>query len=419
MATVIWRGDADAVAQISTATPASVEISDVFTLTCGGSSVSFTATAATVADVTAGITTAWNASTAPEMAEITATDSTTTVTLTHDTAGVEFTVTATEVDGGGTDDQTFTMATPTAAAGPHVWSTDSNWSTGSVPADDDHIIIEESDVDILYGLGQSGITADSLTIKASYTGEIGLEETNSDGTTSYTEYRDTFLEIEPDKIDIGAGDGNGSAMIKINTGSVATAVTVMKTASATETNCGAVQWKGTNAGNTLTVQRGDVGVATQGGETATIATLAVSYSTSVSNDASVVCGSGVTLTTINQFGSTLEINSAAVTCNVSAGTLTVNGTSTITTATVEGGTLYHQSSGTITTLVVSASGTIDFSRDAKTRTVINTSVYTGAAIRDPHKTVTWTNGIDGVHCDPMNEAILQLGKNYTVTPSAI
>lgn len=419
MATLIWRGDADAVAQVSTATPANVEVDDIFTLTCGGTSVSFTATVADEANVTAGLTAAWNASTAPELAEITATDSTTHVTLTGDTAGVQFTVTGSAVNGGVVDTQTLSMATPTAAAGPNVWSTAANWSTGAIPVDDDDIIIEDSDVDILYGLDQSAITADSLTIKASYTGQIGLAETNSDGSTSYVEYRDTHLKISPDVIDIGEGDGDGSAMIKLDAGTVQTALTVYKTGTAAEENYGAVQFIGTHASNTVTVQRGHVGIATQGGQTATVATLKVAYINSVNSDSQVECGSGVTLTTISQMGGKLAVDSNITTLTVDGGEFTAKGTTAIASATVESGKFYHQSSGTITALIVSSAGIADFSRNVAARTVTSTSVYSGASILDPFKTVNWENGLDAVHCDPFREASLQLGKHYTLTPSAI
>lgn len=93
MATRIWLGRALARSQVTTATPANVVIGDVFTLTVNGKSVSFTATAATVANVTAGLAAAWEAETDPAVAEITATDSTTHVTLTG-AAGVPFTVSA-------------------------------------------------------------------------------------------------------------------------------------------------------------------------------------------------------------------------------------------------------------------------------------------------------------------------------------
>jgi len=46
------------------------------------------------------------------------------------------------------------------------WNTTSNWSTGSVPANGDDVIIAEGDEAITAGLDQSSVTLDSLTITA-------------------------------------------------------------------------------------------------------------------------------------------------------------------------------------------------------------------------------------------------------------
>ncbi len=93
MADRIWRGDAVAIAQVSTLTPSVVEVGDIFTAVINGKDVPFTATAATVANVVTGLTAAINDSTIAEFTEITAVDSTTAVTLTATTPGVPFTIT--------------------------------------------------------------------------------------------------------------------------------------------------------------------------------------------------------------------------------------------------------------------------------------------------------------------------------------
>lgn len=93
-------GGTASTAEISTITPANVEIGDVFTAVINGTSVSFTATAATVANVTAGLTAALNANSTIATA-VTATDSTTHVTVTSDTAGTAgaFTMTSSAANG--------------------------------------------------------------------------------------------------------------------------------------------------------------------------------------------------------------------------------------------------------------------------------------------------------------------------------
>jgi len=256
MTTIHWRGDAAAVAQVTRVTPANVEVGDVFTLTVNNKSVSYTAAAATVADVTAGLTAAWNNSTAAEMAEVTAADDTTHITLTADSAGVPFTVSASTTDGGGNDTQTLTATEITASAGPLHWDTAANWVGGVVPANSDDVYLEQSEASIRYGLDQSAVTLASLNIAASFTGEIGLPRINSSGATGYVEYRGRDLQIGATNLNIGYGEGDGSGSMRIDTGANQTAVVVQNTGTpaeedspalaermpATPSMCGAAAW---------------------------------------------------------------------------------------------------------------------------------------------------------------------------------
>jgi len=95
-------------------TPVTVEIGDVFTAVINGRhTVSFTATAATVANVTAGLTAAINAFDYGDgmgQKPVTASDQTTYVKLVASDAETTFSVTASAVDGGGADTQTHVVA---------------------------------------------------------------------------------------------------------------------------------------------------------------------------------------------------------------------------------------------------------------------------------------------------------------------
>lgn len=83
MATKLWVGNANAVADVWTLTPANVEIGDVFNAFINNKKISVTATAATVANVTALLTAAINSSDIPEWQEVSAEDDTTHVTITN------------------------------------------------------------------------------------------------------------------------------------------------------------------------------------------------------------------------------------------------------------------------------------------------------------------------------------------------
>ena len=422
MSTITWKGDAVAVLQETRATPANANTGDTYTLTCAGESVSFTvAGTETVAAVTAGLTSAWNNSTAVEHEEVTASDEITHVKFVPDTsnngaAGKPFVITGSVADGGSGAAPTLTMTTPTANAGPNCWDTADNWSGAAVPVNSDDVIIENSTVSILYGLAQSAVTLDSLTVRQNYTGTIGLPRTNSPG--GYIEYRETYLELSATAVSIGQGDGTGSGRIKLNTGSVQATINVYGTGSALESTLGAFLWKGTHASNVLNVNKGTVGVAMFGGEAATILTLGVGYTTNISGDAWLSCGSGTTLTTVNQSGGELFTASNMTTVTQTDGEHTVRGTATVTTYNLDGGKCFYESSGTLTTLYVGGGAEFDCRHDMRSRTITNCTAYQDAVLRDPFKTVAWTNGIDLSRCGPL-KVTLDIGEHFTLTPSAI
>jgi hypothetical protein len=94
--TKLWIGDAPAVAQVVSVVPLNVQIGDSFGLTINGKSITVIATAATAANVVSLFVAAIGATTIPEWLEVTAEATTDggTLTLTANTPGVPFTVTA-------------------------------------------------------------------------------------------------------------------------------------------------------------------------------------------------------------------------------------------------------------------------------------------------------------------------------------
>lgn len=287
------------------------------------------------------------------------------------------------------------------------WEAAGNWSLGAAPVDTNDVIIENSSQSVTTNLDQPTIDANTLKIKANYTGSIGVTAAG------------TYLEMTSATTTIGEGDGNGSPLLMLNHGTVQTAVTVYKTGTATDSTLGALQWIGTNAANVVTVQRGHVGIAMRGGAVATVATLNVGYMSSQAGDSKVWCGSGTTLTTINQTGGELVLRSNAVTLNIYGGKTYLNDAMTVTTVNLYGGTLYYNSSGTATTINVMSGGVLDFSQRYAARTVTTCNAYKGAVINDPYKTVDFTaNGINFQNCGP-NDTVVNFGQHLTLTPSAI
>lgn len=432
MATPIWTGDAEAIAQVDLITvaltwagadEATVTISDkTLTLTVGtDTDTDEVATAIKEmvnGDAQTGTGDHTFSQTGDNIAEfngITATVVNSVVTLTADVAGTPFTLTAGETTGG---DGTATRSASVANQSPNDWNDATNWSTGSVPVDSDDVIVENSNVAILYGLAQTGVSLASFTVKPTFTGTIGLPRTNTAG---YVEYLETYLTLA----DVGDVvttiyniDASGSGRIKIDNIDAQCELNVYGTGTRAEDDVPVLLFVGTHASNILNLNKGDVGVGFFGGEAATLATTRVGYRNARSSDSKLVIGIGCNTTTLVQHGGEVEALSTLTTVTVTAGTLTVGDDAAVTTLNLDGGTCYYESDGNLTQLNVAGGAVIDFRRDARDRTVAATNVYAGGIVYDPMETVTWTNGLDLQRCG-LEDVTLELGKHRTWTPSGI
>lgn len=409
MATRYWQGDAPAVAEVKSYTPVAAN-NATYTLTCNGNAISYTADAsATVAEITAGLVAAWNASTIPEVAELTAADATTYMTLTNDTAGVPFTVTPSSTAG------SLTQATVTAGSGPNYWSVAANWG-GTVPTTGDNIVISNSAVSILYDLDQSSVAAGSIQIDASFSGYIGLPYMNTNG---YAEYRGTTLKLgnAGGTIRIGQGVGQGSGRLKIQCDtSSGNTVEIYTTGNRAEQNVPSVLLSGGGtSGGSLTVYGGDVGVWSDTGATSTFQTVNVAggdFQWGNYLNGSCSCPS----MKINSGSVNVLAQTVPTAISVLGGTLNLtNPASTVTTLTIDKGSVNYSGTGTVSTLKISGGGSLTFASDSRTRVVTNATVYSGYQLRDPSKSVTWSNGIVHQNCKLSNS--LDVGSNFTLTVS--
>ncbi len=372
MANAVFRGDAVAVAQINTITPASVTVGNIFTVTMNSKTVDYTATDTTVADVTAGIVALLNASTIPEFAEVTWADETTHVTGTANTAGKPFVNTSSSATGTGSAGHSFvTLDDGTGASvlsnGPNHWSA-ANFSTGVLPTASDDVFIGDTDVDILYDIEDSaGTIIVSLTISSGYTGSIGLPKADVSG-ISYEEYRPRNLQINTTgNIIIGRGSGSGSPRIQLDLITSDATVTVYKTGSSSETEFRSLYLVGAGTtGHTLKVFGGQVDIAMREEDTADFTNI------TVTENGEVRCGPGVTLDTVTANGNSELVTRQAVTtmnCNDSATIVHYEGV--ITTANINGGILIYNATEAITTLVLGPSTRFDASNNANNFIVTN------------------------------------------------
>jgi len=398
MATLIWKGDAHSIAQATRCTlGGTIELGDVFTLAVGSKELSVAATSTSAADIAAAIVAAWNAlpqTTHPEFVAIAASDAGSgALDLTAKVAGVPFSVTlsTTESGGGEADSQTFTQSTIRAASGGAFWNVAANWSTGSVPATGDDVVFQGSANSVLYGLDQSAVTLASLSIEQSYTGTIGLPRTNAGG---YVEYRPQYLKIGATQIVIGRGQGAGSGRIKLDTLAVQTTIQVLDSGTPAEPDVKAVLWKGTHAGNQALVAKGSFAAANFAGEAATLAALKQGFKHNASSDSDVRLGPGCSLAScaITKLGGTLEVNSS-LSSLVQSGGETIIAAGSPGVLTIQGGAVRYRSNGTYSSATISDGGELDFRQDMQPRTGTNTTLAKGGVLRDPAKTVTFTNPI--------------------------
>ena len=388
MANRILTGAATAVAQVDTATPANVEIGDIFTLintddNAATASIAFTATATTVANVTAGLTAAWNLSDNPLVRGITAADVTTHMTLTADVAGVSFVLTATAVNvGGGADTQTLTIVHTTANSGPADVLCTTNWNGGVVPSGTDAVYARAGGGSMTYGL--TGFTCSTLTTETGWGGTIGRFGNAG-------EYGGPLHKLQLASCDTLVIGGSGS-LVAVDTGSTAgVAAYVVHTGLPSAVGRHVIYLEGDHL-DLITIISGDVAIGTQPGDTpATNGTIIV-------KGGSLFLGVGFTPTAV-----ALKIYDGTVTAECGTCTTIVIGSGGTfieksageTSITIQdGGTLKGMAgsvaaSPTYTAITCSGAATLDFREETRATTITALTINGGATtIYDPQSLVT-------------------------------
>lgn len=413
MATKYWLGIADAVAQVATVQITGYDAATTYTITIGGVEVSVPGT--TDADGTAAaLEAACDVSAHPYFAAITWDVTTDTITMTAATAGVPFVATSSVNGGTGT---IGSVTESTASAGPCDWSTAENWSDGSIPGTDDTVIFADNSVNCCYGIDNNSLAIDDLFIEQTYTGKIGLPRraftTSADGETTDTtknEYREDFLRVDVDSIEVGKftgiGTAPGSQRLKIdNTNSGASTTKVFATANAgAETSLPPLRLKYNSNTDDVFIRGGNVGIGVdEPAESVTMGDLYINGS-----NTKVFLGTGVSVVTVVQNDGRSLIQSTATVTSIDLidGNMTLEGTFTVTTLNVEGGTLYpnHDSGGNaITTLNING-GLVDGTRTSELRTWATVNIAIGASLRVNSDLVTMTT-----FNDPSGEYTMTIG----------
>lgn len=429
MATRRFIGNAAPVADVWTATiGGTLEVGDVFQVTINNKTWSYSAMSTVIADVRTAMITAFNAidqTIYPEFKEVVASASLIAGAILFTGSQLPgrpttMSFATTEAGGGAADGQTFTGSNTTPATGPEWWSNALNWAEGSVPVSGDDVIIEDSRVNIRYGLNQSAVTLATLKIGSNYSGEIGLPKVNPKG---YAEYREQYLRIGVTSCDVGYGNsGSGPAMFKLDTGSVQTSVTIRTTGGSGGTFTGgststpAFLFKGTHADNAITLNGGTSGICYYTGEVATVKTLRVDQSES--GQTSLIIGSGGTLNgtgaTFVQSGGNVYSQSSFRDVVREDGNLWLQGAAGAVTLQNRGGTLNYESTGTIGLLDNVAR--VVRQDTLATGTITNANFYNGCSFDDRNATIVFTNPWQAVQAK-ITSMRLDFGSNrkYQVT----
>lgn len=310
----------------------------------------------------------------------------------------------------------FTVTT--ANSGPSDILVLANWSDETLPVAGDTVVADQGSSPMKYHLDQLATGLARFDHYARYTGQIGLPEINNEFGEPYYEFRPQYLVVDAPTINIGLGTGNGSGRIKIK-GVVGTAVTVNCYKTDTELDPGieSLLLVLPNTSSIVNVNRGRVGIAIYPGETSTVATLKVGFTTNQDGDSLVRCGSGVTLTTVEVLGGVATLQSAVTTLTQTGGQV-FQLAGGITTANIGSGALRYLSAATLVTCTLGTNAILDFREDIQARTVTNFAMNAGSELHDPHGTATFTNGIDLVQCTP-DEVTLNIKPHQTITLSAV
>ena len=410
MATRQWVGKGQKRKQAGTITPVAAN-NATYTIgipdTTNGKLITYLADAsATVAEITAGLVAALNASEDGEFQEITWTDNTTYIGFEVNEAGRPVTVASAASAG------SLTTAATVTNASPNDINDAQNWSGNTVPGNNDTALFDTGAIDALWNLDAlSAVTGLTVIRRRSYKGRISLPVYNENG-TPYYEYRATEFLSDGGTFTLEQRADDPVASLKFNHGSTAGTLTLIgegKGALGDEQ-----AWvRGTSAASVYNVQQATLAIAPEVNSTANVATIRC-------QDSTVRCGQGTAFaTSIVNHNSEIEVNSnlpAAYTQTGDGAVSWVRGTATGSSPDVEDGVMHYMSSGTLTTPTIGSDATLDFSLDNRTRTISGTvQLYKGATYNDPASS-TYAGGL-AYKCNgcTSQEVTVNLGPGRTFT----
>jgi trimeric autotransporter adhesin len=246
----------------------------------------------------------------------------------------------------------FTRTNIVAGTGPHHFDNPANWSTNTVPVDNDTIVFKDGAIDCRYNITQSAITPAGIDIYKSFTGTIGLPEVRADGSRE-TLSRYLRLGVAADGIattvvNIGLGEegtGEGPSVVRLDFGDQVVNAFIRYSQFGTTNRC--VSIIGTAATNKAYVTLGDVAFGLYPDDTVALSELhLLPESAEQSGDSlRVTTGDGATVATLMQQGGVVELAKPASSITVLGGLCTVSGTGKPNTVEVANGMIAWRASG--------------------------------------------------------------------------
>lgn len=417
MAILKYTWNAPLVAQVDTLTPGgTIVVGNTFTVTINTKAITYVATGTTVASVTAGLYALLAACQYPEFLEITWADAGTAITATSTQKGRQFDLSVSKAQGVGVSNtHTFGRTATTANSGPEDALCTANYSSGALPANNDTIVLENSNQNILYNIGALSFSGIKLFGRPTYTGNVGLPEYNPAG---YDEYRATYLELGFTQIEWEAPSQR--VKLSVSGASADTVAYVKNTGQPLESGIPAFLIKGGSSSDeiTLSATKGSVGAALFPNESCYLAPS--TFGSHGANDVDVILGPGVVFDG-NQYsvsGGSVVSNTSLTNLYVYGGRVTIAKGAIGGTIENRGGTVIYASTSTPLAKYIGYAGTTLDLRQVLSALVITAGeLYPTAAILGGENFVTF--GSLKIFGGAINSVSLPAWKNIAVAVSAL
>lgn len=256
------------------------------------------------------------------------------------------------------------------------FTANANWSSGTAPGAGDTAVFDGTGTAaVTTNLNQSAVAFAAIIIYQANAVQIG---TITAGVAAYLQHAAPLVYIGQRT---GAtGSPSGSQLLLLASGATTCTYAIYDSANSSAGNVYLPPIQITGSAVTIDMSGGSAGLAVRAGETAT-ATIAMAKGGALTVPTpTLYLGPGVTTTAIKMdFGNTLSaVTNTVASAIINGGTYEYQGSGAHTALGVNGSaTCFYSGTGTITALT--CAGKFDRTRDGRTVTITNTTLYKGAS----------------------------------------